>query len=45
MQGSPNKRYVPDFICNFRREIIIDIEIDEPYIGATGESIHYKDFG
>ena len=34
--------YVPDFVLfNKELNLYVDIEIDEPYIGATGEPIHY----
>ncbi|WP_169513211.1 hypothetical protein [Hymenobacter aerophilus] len=35
--------YLPDFIIYDKStNIYIDIEIDEPYIGATGQPIHYE---
>jgi len=35
-------RYYPDFvITDHHRKVYIDVEIDEPYVGSTGEPIHY----
>jgi very-short-patch-repair endonuclease len=33
--------YIPDFIITFENDLKVIIEIDEPYIGATGAPIHY----
>jgi len=33
--------YFPDFVLKHKSGIILDIEIDEPYVGHTKEVIHY----
>lgn len=35
--------FEPDFILKLNNGILIDIEIDEPYVGSSKEIIHYYD--
>lgn len=38
----PQMIYKPDYVFYHRNTIVIDIEIDEPYVIETGEPIHFK---
>lgn len=44
--GDSEKGYYPDIVIyDNKSNLIIDIEIDEPYIGSTGEPIHFEACG